>query len=311
LSPNYKGDLDNTKTDYPNQTWAATYSTLAGLASDIAFTNVFNSLSRIFINTWTFTNGINNPWINDISDVQLLNEYNEMYNLAVYLLSNFSNKQFILQNWEGDWALLGAFDPTAIIDVYRCGRYAAFLNVRQKAIEDARATITSTSTIAHAVECNRILDDFSFRVHRSVLPQVKCDAISWSAYEAINSWGTGESDAEANIISLMTKGFYRVKQALQPDITKPFTKRFYIGEYGFPLNDPGYQSLSLNTGNLIQKVIDTANSLGFTDVVWWQIVDNDELSPGNPRGYDLYIKSGSSNVVGALSDAGVKYQSIL
>ncbi len=311
LSPNYKGDLDAAKTDYPNQTWSGAHADLTSLAGDTAFNTVFSAYSRVFINTWTFANGINNPWVNNISTTQLANEYTEIYNLVVYLLTTYSGKEFVIQNWEGSWELLGAFDPHAVIDPYRVGRMVAFLNARQRAVQDARAATPSTSTVYHAVEINRCLDDYGFRLHRDVLPKVNCDAISWSAYEAINTWGSGQADAEANIASLMTKGFNRVRAALQAYPGAPFTKRFYIGEFGWPENDAGFISLGLDVGALIQKAIDTANTLGVTDMIYWQICDNEENSPGVPRGYNIYTRNGSSTTVGALSGAGTKYAAIL
>jgi len=78
-----------------------------------------------------------------------------------------------------------------------------------------------------------------------------------------------------------------------------------VGEFGWPENDSGFLFNNLSPGPLIQKVTDIANANNFTDMYYWEIYDNEELSPGNPRGYYLIDKTGS------YSRAGTKYLSLL
>jgi len=153
LAPNYA-------TVYPTQSWGSTPTTLAELAATTPFQIVFNDsqVKRYYFNTWTFANGTNHPWIVDISRTQLENEYAEIYNLGVYLLGNYSNKTFIINQWEGDWALLGNFIDSTNVPPYRAERMAANLAVRQKAVNDARKNVRSTSVLLHSVEVNRCLD---------------------------------------------------------------------------------------------------------------------------------------------------------
>ncbi len=307
LTPNYDGGPDPTKPDYPGQNWDGVHTSLVGLAQDSGFVDVFSDvrINRFIIDVWSFTNGIFNPWLNDISTAQLQAEYDEWYDLAAHLLSTYAGKEFILQSGaESDWAILGDFDPQISVPPYRVERYAAFLNVHQRACEDATRATPSTSRIVHAVEVNRVLDDYGVRMHRDVFPLISVDAISYTAYEAINTLDSDQATAEAILDRQITKAIRRIQKA-KPGV------RVYIGEYAWPQEESWFTGLGLSMAGLIQQVIDTSNALGVTDLVYWQIFDNEEQSPGIPRGFSLYSRDANNTVPGALNAAGTYYQSIL
>ena len=71
-----------------------------------------------------------------------------------------------------------------------------------------------------------------------------------------------------------------------------------IGEYGWP--EAEINTTTYPVGQLIQQVLDTADSLGWTHAIYWQIYDNE----AGPRGF--YIKKPD----GSYSLAGTKHQSI-
>lgn len=155
LAPNYASV-------YPTQSWGSTPTTIAELAATTPFQTVLGDaqVNRYYFNTWTFSNGVNHNWTNNISRTELENEYREVYDLGVHLLSTYSNKTFIINQWEGDWALLGSFNERSEIPPYRAERMAANIAIRQRAVEDARKAVSSTSTLLHSVEINRCLDPF-------------------------------------------------------------------------------------------------------------------------------------------------------
>ena len=287
-------------TAYPNQNWETTHTTLVSLAQDAAYEAVLGDarFNRFFINTWTFANGINNKWINDWNNGDDAAEESELYDFCVHLLSTYSNKEFVIQNWEGDWALLGAFDPTVVVTPDRMQRMAQYLRARQRAVTRARAAVASTSKLIHSVEVNRCLDKFSGRVHE-LLDQVRPDAVSFSAYESINTYGSSQAEAEANIEARLTQSVRTIKRVLGNNV------RLYIGEYGWPEAESGFASLGLDLGDLIQKVSNVGDALGITDCVFWQLYDNEEQSPGVPRGFYVYDETG------ALSEQGTKLAALI
>lgn len=295
ISPNYGGAFEPTyRTDYPGQDWADTYTSPVDLIQDPAFVAVFSDvrLTRFFMNTWSFQAGaLDNYWINNITPAQLQAEYDAIYDMAVHLLTTYGGKEFVIQNWEGDWALLGNFDPESPTPSYRTDRMAAFMRARQRAVHDARRDCpTSTSKIFYAIELNRALDHYGVRVNRDVIRFVRPDRVSLSLYEAINDWALGlnQAQAEASIGVHMAEVVRQVREAL-PGVP------IYIGEYGFPELQV---SFTLDAGGLVAAVISNADSLGLLDTVFWQLFDNEEISPGNPRGYAIYDTSLTLTVQG-------------
>ncbi len=270
-------------TDYPDQTWGGTYTDLAGLASDAAFTGIWadGQVDTFLLGTFTFVDGVNNPWIiNGVNPTYIAAVKAEIQELCTYLLTNYSGKTFVIQNWEGDWALMGNTDPTTYVAKDRCQSMAAWFRARADGIAAAREAVpNSTSTVLMSVELNRSLDP-QRRVVRDVLPYVQTDCVSISAYEAINPafLEANMPAALASIDSLLRKEVFEIRKQ------KPNAK-IYIGEFGWPiLEQPGFW----NMGQAIQQVFDTCNALGLDS--WacvWEILDNADPY----RGYGCYDQS--------------------
>jgi len=295
--------------DYINQTWGAAPTTLTELAqkTPIATALADAAFSRFVLSTFS----IGQPdlaWATTgLTPTDLQAEYTQVYDLSVHLLSSHSGKQFILKNWEGDWQLLGGTgNKERNVPTGRIHLYQAYHRVRQKAVSDARNAVSSTSTIQYAIECNLVLDDFGPRVHRNVLPVIRPDMVSLSIYEATNyGWGSGEAAITTEISTRLPKIVSRIRAIYDPSIP------IIIGEFGFPQDDSAFNSTSPDVGNLIATVRSVASGLGIQGCIWWQILDNEELSAGVPRGFGLYNRNGSSSTVGSLSSAGTKYSNLL
>ena len=114
-----------------------------------------------------------------------------------------------------------------------------------------------------------------------------------------------QKSAEAGVARYVPEGIARMRAAVPPGTPIAIT------EYGLPQDQSNFTGPGLQIGPLIQKIIDTAQACGLVGVVWWQIFDNEEQSPGVPRGFHLYSRNGTSTTHGALSGAGTKYASIL
>lgn len=300
LSPNYDGSSQMSTANYVGQNWdAAPYTNLVGLAGDSGFDTVFGDarFTTYFIDCWSFGLGIFDPWRVDLTTAQLAAEYTEWYNLGVFLLTNYAGKEFILQSGaESDWSLIGSFDPSSNVPPYRCERYGALMQVHQRAIEAARRDTPSTSKLTHLVEVNRVLDDFNLRTHRDILQFVNPDMVGWTIYEGLS--------ADPTVFAAnLRKGVHKIRRALGPNTRVAFS------ELGFPQDEVPFSSADVFA--LINAGISVADELGVTDLVWWQIFDNEEQSPGVPRGFGLYDRNGSSTSPGALNDAGITFQSLL
>jgi hypothetical protein len=279
--------------DYIHQTFGGSYTTLAQLAADTAFAAIWgdSQVNTYLLGTFTFTDGLTNQWlVNGCPPSYLAAVKQEIQDLCTYLLTNFSGKTFVIQNWEGDWALMGNFVPTTFVSKDTCQSMAAWFRARRAGVDAARAAVpSSTSTVLMAVEVNRSFDPVR-RVVRDVLPYINPDLVSVSAYECINPAfaAANMTDAKASIDSLLRAEVAAIRQV------KPNTP-IYIGEYGWPLTEqPGFWDM----GAAIQQVFDTCNALALnTWATWWNILDN-----SNPyRGYGLYDQSL------VITPAGTKY----
>lgn len=292
LSPAYA-------TDYPGQAWETTHTSLLSLVQDAAFEAVLGDsrVTTVVLNVWTFANGLNNDWVNAQPLDQLTDEYDELRDLCEHLLTTYANKTFIVQNWEGDWALLGAFDPEAPEDSWRPARMAAFLRARQRAVVDARAAVASSSRLIHAVEVNRALDTIGYRVHRDVAPRVRLDAISLSAYEAVNAFvGAASQGAAEDAIEARLRELVADVRRHNPGVP------IYVGEFGFPQDEASMTGFDV--GGFLDRILSVSDELGLTHLVWWQLFDNEEQSPGVPRGYGLFDRDADEATPGARNAAG-------
>lgn len=311
--------------DYVNQAFGSVPTSLVELAQTTPMANVLSdaALVRYIISTFA----ISQPdlkWYNypksgrvGMLPTDYASEYTETFNLVQHLLTTYSNKEFIITNWEGDWQLNGGAGPphvnedgmAAVLDMYK-----AYHATRMRAVHAARVANTSTSSVFYAIECNRVLDDAYYRMHSEVLAGTNGkatripDKISLSIYEATEqNWDVGESAIIAEMNVRMDKVVARVRSIYGPKIP------IFVGEFGWPQDYAGFTQTNPDVGNLHQAVIDMAVRLGLEGVAPWQIIDN-EHDPDDeavPRGFGLYDRNASSDTVGALNAAGTFWQSVL
>lgn len=283
-------------TDYPLQaSWSSTPVNLTQLAQTTQFsTQMARAWKTITFTTFTFANGITDWWKVDITNAKLAAEYTEMYNLTTFLLSTYNNtgKTFILQNWEGDHAL-GSTIYTSLTPRQYVDYYAAFLNVRQKAVSDARKASSYTNVkVLHAVECNRVLDSQTNPDRRRIITdlasRIDPDIISYSSYDstiATRSWLSGTTEYLFYLNIDFPHALSLIKQAFPG-------KPLMIGEYGFGDID-GAMNHPANDINLMHKgVRDIAVANGVFLYFYWQIFDNDG------RGFYAIKADGTRSVSG-------------
>ena len=90
----------------------------------------------------------------------LQSEYVEMFDLTRYLLQTYAGtgKHFYLGNWEGDWHLTHT-DPNYVPTAEDVKNMIAWVNMRQKAVDDARRKIPHPNVeVYYYLEVNRVVD---------------------------------------------------------------------------------------------------------------------------------------------------------
>lgn len=277
-------------TDYPLQTaWGGTPANLTQLAQLAVFADRIAEFDDIIFTTFTFANGTTNWWRVQASNANLQAEYTEIYNLAVHLLTTYNNsgKHFTIQNWEGDWAFMDAFTPDTRVDRAYVDYYAAFLNVRQRAVSDARkATAHSNVTVKNAVEVNRVVDSrlrHRARILTSLKGRINPDVLSFSAYDATivdqGGWGASTSAWQTATEPVFRDALRTIKRAF------PLAE-VQIGEFGYPENEaPGGHDIP----EMILTTYTVALEQGCTRFIYWQVFDNEPNMTYTYRGY-WYVK---------------------
>lgn len=254
------------------------------------------------INTFSLADTTNNAWA---SRWQPAIYEAEMYNAACYMLANYPTT-FILQNWEGDWQLLNSFTPTNRIPHERVSCYRDFHLARMRGIRRAQAdTPNAVGKIFYCLELNRGLDGWGRRLIRDIIGDdargcVQPDYVGFSAYECVEGWlqGMNQAQLEADIEAKLTRLVRMTRRRLP-------TVRIALTEYGWPIYDPYFMSLGYDIGALWLKVITVATALGIELQVPWQLLDNEEPSPGVYRGFTMFDPNlVTPNVVGPRNASG-------
>lgn len=203
-------------------------------------------------------------------------EYVEIYEFASYLLKTYNGtgKTFYLGHWEGDWTLLGAAGSKAEPTPERVNNMIAWLNVRQKAVEDAkRETPHQNVQVYNYVEVNLVQKGMKGGkcVTSDVLPKTTVDFVSYSAYDS----------QKDDIVKSMKEALDYIESKLPP---KPGIegKRVFLGEYGFPACkvDPKTQD------DRSRQVMKAGLEWGCPFVLYWEMYNN-EVVAGKQRGFWL------------------------
>ena len=238
-------------------------------------------------------------WTDDLgfSEEEASLHYKKMYDLTEYLLETYNGtgKTFMLGNWEGDWQMVfnGSVWDDSIIEVNpdRVQAMIDWLNVRQKAVDDAKLNIPHSNVeIFHYVEVNRVLSSMEGkqRITNMVLPHTNVDFVSYSAYDIT----TLEENADIERLRLqMTNALDFIERHLPEKSGLPFEKRVFIGEYGFASYwwtwDWGDERHTLQS-KLSKQVVEVALDWGTPLILYWQMYDNEyDNSVGSYKGYWL------------------------
>ena len=171
-------------------------------------------------------------WGSGYNATQGAKDYQEIYNLTHYLLTNYDNsgKTFYLGHWEGD-GYLEVNGWTTNPSPATVQGMIGWLNNRQKAVDDAKAaTVYTNVNVFNYAECNRVRDAMlnnsnnNVRVINDVIPYVtNLDYLSYSSYDAQNL-SSANLDATLNY---MQAKLPTNKASVVPG------ERMWIGEYGW------------------------------------------------------------------------------
>ena len=253
------------------------------LARDVpAFSDVLD-MDFAYYMLWIEDSG---SWTDDLglSQVESDLQYQKMYELTQYLLETYngSGKTFMLGNWEGDWNLLwnGSTydDSVTTVNPKRIEGLVDWLNIRQKAVDDAKLAVSHTDVdVLHYVEVNRVLSamEGKERITNKVLPFTHVDLVSYSAYDITTKEGNADY---ASLKAEFTAALDYIEAQLPEKDVPAFDKRVFIGEYGYASYwwtwDWGEERHKLQN-QLAKMVMKVTLEWGAPFILYWQIYDNE------------------------------------
>jgi hypothetical protein len=283
--------LNDTAVHYPFNSHWPKFENLVEVASHPYFQSLFRKdFSTYVLTTMAIApEGKTVNWRDGVSSEEYELASGQFHALARYLLRTYrgTGKTFILQNWEGDWAVRGSTDrsPKADPSDTALEGMIRWMDARQTGVDRARKEITDTDVkVYNACEVNLVAIAMNGRptVTNNVLPKTHCDLYSYSSYDTIEA-------ASREV----TKGPRLFRRALDyiaskaPDSAAFGNKNVYVGEFGWPCirsekSDPG--ASEEKSVRVIRTAVEEALDWGCPYVVYWQVYDNEVRSGKNrPR----------------------------
>ncbi|OPZ08124.1 MAG: hypothetical protein BWZ08_01377 [candidate division BRC1 bacterium ADurb.BinA292] len=199
----------------------------------------FFDLPFKFFVIWAWpTNDITFSW--DWEQATFDEEYQQLYDFTRYLMETYqgTGKVFLLGNWETDHVLMSGLDQVADPKVQpsqeRLEYLRRWLNNRQKAVEDGRNSLPEIEGVEvyHYVEVITIQpvieDPTLMRVVNGVLPYIRMDLVSNSAYNSTNH----TSDLPQRVYDHMDCILKYAEKSLTG--AWPYGPPVFISEFGIP-----------------------------------------------------------------------------
>jgi hypothetical protein len=247
---------------YPfNSAWPR-FKSLTEIAQTPDFRKLFDSPFETFILEAFCPSRADDYWRGGMAATDVDAELREFEELTTHLLDTYkdSGKTFILQNWEGDWALRGGAPgddpgPMAIRGMI------AWLNARQAGVDAARAKGGKREgvRVLHAAEVNpvgRAIEGKGVTVTNHGLPHTRCDLYSYSAWDV----PTHEPDKFTAALDYLASKAPGGKE------------KIYVGEFGAPENVVGSAEKQLER---TKSTIETALKWGAKYAVYWELYCNE------------------------------------
>ena len=227
--------------------------------------------------------------INEKEEKQL---YDEMFEFASYILKEYNNsgKIFLIGNWEGDWLLHPNFNRNFDVPKEHIENMTKWFLIRQKAIDDAKKIVEHKNVeLYYYVEVNLVLKAMKGEtsISHDILQRVNPDLVSYSSYEAIKNRNYKEKKETLEGI------FNFIEKQLQPKENIPFTRRVYLGEFGYHANKSKPETFAKQDREN-KEIMMISLELNLPFALHWQMYNNE------------YAKNGDSKEMSLINEAGEK-----
>ena len=229
--------------------------------------------------------------INNYEEKQL---YDEMYEFASYILKEYNNsgKTFMIGNWEGDWLLHPNYNRNVNPPQNHVDNMTNWFQIRQKAIDDAKAKIKHENVeLYHYIEVNLAWKGIEGNtcISKDILPQVDVDLVSYSSYEATKNRTFEEK--KSSLIEVMDY----IENQLKPKGGLPFSRRVFIGEYGYHANET--EASQQNQYDETKEIMEISLMLNLPFALHWQMYNNEYKKNGDSKNMSLINESGEKRAL--------------
>jgi len=265
-----------------------------------------------YIQTWVHTaTGI--EWKKGINQEQEKILYDEMFSFATYLLKEYNNtgKTFLIGNWEGDWLLHPNYKRDVSPSEEHIQNMTKWFQIRQQAIDDAKKAIQSKNVeLYYYIEVNLVLKGLKGEncIAQSILPNVNVDLVSYSSYEAIKNRTYAQKKEQLEQV------FNYLEKQLQPKNNLPFSRRVFIGEYGYHANITKPDSFKKQYDET-KEIMQISLELNLPFALHWQMYNNEyengvskEMSLINENGERTPLYYLHKNYYKAMNDYLVEFK---
>ena len=274
-----------TKYDW-NYTWPNGISSLTQLAQQPPFQSVFSKPFSTYVittygigtgkgkdDTEYWLSGFDNNYSNSSSNASL--EKKQFHDLAVYLMNTYrgTGKTFVLENWEGDWALRDTnHDRNVQPTQTQVDNMVNWFNARQAGLAQARSEITDSDVhVYQALEVNRPTDSIKqsvgagtwLTVTNDVLPRTNVDLASYSSYDS--------QQVTSGTLSFLSSVDYIAGKLPNSAAFGQNLHSVGVGEYGRAEDSAGVSGVNAAMNNVINTV--TANGMPYA--MYWEIYSNE------------------------------------
>lgn len=243
-----------------------------------------------YIFAWVHTlTGI--EWKKGINKEQEKVLYNEIFEFATYLLKEYngSGKTFLIGNWEGDWLLHPNYNRNFTPTKEHIDNMTKWFQIRQQAIDDAKKQSSAKNVeLYYYVEVNLVLKGLKGEacIAQSILPNVNVDLVSYSSYEAIKNRTYAEKKEQ------LQKVFDYLEKQLQPKPGLPFSRRVYIGEYGYHASKANPESFKKQYEET-KEIMKISLELNLPFALHWQMYNNEYEPNGESKQMSLINEEGN------------------
>lgn len=247
---------------------------------------------------WVWPVGIENSnknqyWRDGYTVAEQRMEYDEIYNLACYLLLKYNRtgKHFLVGHWEGDWTARGDYKRQTVPSEAVQNNMVAWLKNRQAAITAARAAIDHENVeVYNYAEVNLVEQEPGkppiWTMTDNILPRVSLDLVSYSAWDICAKQEFNPLEAKLALDQVQSKAVF--SQAF------PGTKKVFIGEHGLPrikaqIRPPCIQPLpgctdllprctELDQALRSREVLECSLNWGAPFCMYWEMYNNEVLN---------------------------------